>query len=176
MKPKHIVVILTVAGALLAFASCSFMKVKYSFTGASIPDAARTVSIPFFPNNAPTVSPILSSTLTEALQDKFARQTRLQLIPEGGDLAFDGEIIGYAISPSAISGAEEQSMRNKLTITVRVSFTNIYEPQWSFTSRTFSAFSEYDTSQDFLSAEPALIEEIVTTLVDEIFNAAVANW
>lgn len=176
MGSKHIFVTSVVAGAMLALTSCGFMKVKYSFTGASIPDAAKTVSIAYFPNNAPLVEPILSSTMTEALQDRFARQTRLTRIDEGGDLAFEGEIIGYNVTPSAVSGADEMAMRNKLTITVRVSFTNVHEPQWNFTNRTFSSFLEYDTSQQLMDVAPNLVPQIVEILVDEIFNAAVANW
>ena len=76
----------------LLFAGC---KVTYSFSGASISPEVKTVSIPRFPNNALLVAPILSSTLTEALQDRFSRQTRLTLVPEGGDLNFEGEITNY---------------------------------------------------------------------------------
>lgn len=149
-------------------------SVKYSFTGASIPPSAQTVSIPYFPNNAAMVAPILSTTFTEALQDKFARQTRLTVIREGGDLAFEGEIIGYTSTPSAISG-DEYAAKNRLTITVKVRFFNSIEPQWNF-DRTFSAFLDYDSNQNLQSVEGTLIPEIVEMLVDDIFNAAVANW
>ncbi|MEG1406060.1 MAG: hypothetical protein RSC34_05565, partial [Alistipes sp.] len=62
------------AAALLT--ACGY-KVNYSLSGASIPVDAKTFSVAYFPNNAPMVAPTLSSTLTEALQDKFSRQTRL---------------------------------------------------------------------------------------------------
>lgn len=160
-----------------AFASCgNFMKVSYSFTGASIPEAAQTVSIAYFPNNAPLVEPTLSSTMTDALQDRFARQTRLRLVSDSGDLAFEGEIIGYNVTPTAVSGTDEIATMNRLTITVRVSFTNLYEPQWNFANRTFSSHMEYNASQDLMDAAPTLVPQIVDVLVDEIFNAAVANW
>ena len=151
--------------------------VKYSFTGSSIPADARTVSIAYFPNNAPTISPILSATLTDALKDRFARQTKLQQVTDGaGDLSFQGEIIGYAVTPAAVSSGDEMATRNRLTITIRVTYVNILDPQWNFTNKTFTAFSEYSASQDLASAENTLIPEIVETLVDEIFNASVANW
>ena len=70
---------------------CGF-QVKYSFSGASIPPEAKTFSVAYFPNKAAMVSPILSSTLTEALVDKFSRQTRLEQVEEGGDFAFEGEL------------------------------------------------------------------------------------
>ena len=53
----------------LVLSGCIFMRGGYSFTGASIPDAAKTFSVAYFPNNAPMVSPTLSTTLVEELKD-----------------------------------------------------------------------------------------------------------
>ena len=148
--------------------------VKYSFSGASIPLEAKTVSIAYFPNNAPMVAPTLSSALTDALQDKFARQTKLQLVPTGGDLAFEGEITNYTSTPAAITANETAAM-NRLTITVKVKFTNIYEPQFDY-NKSFSSFVEFDANQLLQDVQDSLITDIVELLVQDIFNAAVANW
>ena len=148
--------------------------VKYSFSGASIPLEAKTVSIAYFPNNAPMVAPTLSSALTDALRDKFARQTKLQLVPTGGDLAFEGEITNYTSTPAAITANETAAM-NRLTITVKVKFTNIYEPQFDY-NKSFSSFVEYDANQLLQDVQDSLITDIVELLVQDIFNAAVANW
>ena len=148
--------------------------VKYSLSGASISPLAKTVSISYFNNNATMVSPILSPTFTDALKERFQRQTRLLLVPEGGDLHFEGEITNYTSVPSQTSGSE-YTVRNRLTITVMVRFTNSVEPQYNF-SRQFSAFEDYDTSVLLQDAEVTLIPEIVDKLVNDIFNAAVSNW
>ena len=158
----------------LAVATLSGCTVKYSFTGASIPLDAKTVSVPYFPNNAPMVAPTLSSTLTSALQDKFASQTSHQVVDNGGDLAFEGEITNYTSTPAAVTAAETAAM-NRLTITVKVKFTNIYEPQNNY-NKTFSAFAEYEATQLLQDVQEDLIGEITEQLVQEIFNAAVANW
>lgn len=159
------------ATAMMMLGGCT---VKYSFSGASIPLAAQTVSVPYFPNNAPMVAPTLSSTLTDALQDKFSRQTKLQLVSTGGDLAFEGEITNYTSTPAAITAAETAAM-NRLTITVKVKFTNIYEPQNNY-NKSFSAFAEYDATSLLQDVQDSLITEICEQLVQDIFNAAVANW
>ena len=156
---------------LLFLSSC---KVKYSLSGASIAPEVQTVSIARFPNNALLVAPILSSTLTDALQDRFTRQTRLTLVREDGDLSFEGEIVNYASTPAAVSG-DEYAVRNNLTITVRVRFTNRIDPNQSW-DKTFSAFQPYDSNKLLQEAEPTLIPEIVDQLVEDIFNAAVAQW
>ncbi len=172
MKFKTIAAVAALTLATLA--TLTGCTVKYSFSGASIPVEARTVSIPYFPNNAPMVAPTLSSTLTDALQDKFARQTNLQLVDANGDLAFEGEITNYTSTPAAITSAETAAM-NRLTITVKVKFTNVFEPQNNY-NKSFSAFAEYDASSLLLDIQDGLITEIVDQLVLDIFNAAVANW
>ena len=171
MKFRKVGLAALLATMIITLGGCT---VKYSFSGASIPLDARTVSIPYFPNNAPMVAPSLSSTLTDALQDKFAKQTKLELVSTGGDLAFEGEITNYTSTPAAITAAETAAM-NRLTITVKVKFTNIYEPQNNY-NKSFSAFAEYDATSLLQDIQDTLITEICDQLVLDIFNAAVANW
>ena len=82
MKKIIAITLVTIAAAAAMAVTLTGCSVKYTFSGASIPPAAKTISIAYFPNNAAMVAPILSSTLTEALQDRFSRQTRLQLVNE----------------------------------------------------------------------------------------------
>lgn len=149
--------------------------VSYSFSQGSIPPEIRTVSISRFQNNALLVAPILSSTFTETLQDKFSRETRLTQVREGGDLHFEGEITNYTSIPASIAAGTDQATQNRLTITVRVRFTNNFDPSASF-DKSFSAFADYPTGQTLQGVESTLIPEISQQLADEIFNAALSNW
>ena len=135
--------ILTIAIVALSVSGCGY-KVTYNLSGGSIPPAAQTFSVAYFPNNAPMVAPSLSNALTEGLRDKFSRQTRLQQVDEGGDFAFEGEITNYTSTPSSVTAAETAAM-NRLTITVKVKFTTIYEPHNNY-NKSFSAFAEYDAT------------------------------
>lgn len=150
------------------------MRGGYSFSGASIPEAAKTFSVAYFPNNAPMVSPTLSTMLTESLKDKFSRQTKLQMVEEGGDFAFEGEITGYSSTTASVS-SDNYAQLNRLTITVRVEFTNVVEPQNSFT-QSFSQFADYDSQQLLTDIQSDLDQQIVDQLVTDIFMAAAANW
>ena len=150
------------------------VAIKYSLSGASIPPDAKTFSVAYFPNNAPMVSPILSSTLTEALVDIFSRRTRLTQVDEGGDFAFEGEIVNYTSTTASVSSSE-QAVLNRLTITVKVRFTNALDEKASW-SRTFSAFEDYDTNILLTEAEGTLIPEIVDKIVTDIFQASASNW
>lgn len=154
---------------------CIFMKGGYSLSGASIPEAAKTFSVAYFPNNAPMVSPTLSTTLVEALKDKFSRQTRLQLVEEGGDFAFEGEIVGYTSTTSSVSSGD-YALQNRLTITVKVNFTNAVDDKASFKAKSFSAYVDYDSTKLLNEVESTLIPEIVDQLVTDIFMAAASNW
>lgn len=150
-------------------------RVSYTFSGASIPPEAKTFSVAHFPNNAAMVTPTLSPAFTEALKDRFSKQTKLtEVTNEPGDFAFEGEIVDYTTTPAAISG-QEQAVRNRLTIRVRVRFTNAIDPKGSF-DKTFQQFSEYSVNTPLQEAENTLIPEIVDMLVDDIFNAAASNW
>lgn len=158
----------------LVASGCIFMRGGYSFSGASIPDAAKTFSVAYFPNNAPMVSPTLSTMLTETLRDKFLRQTKLQMVEEGGDFAFEGEITGYTSTTASVS-SDNYAQLNRLTVTVRVEFTNLIEPQNSF-SQTFSQFADYDSQQLLTDIQSEIDQEIVDQIVNDIFMASAANW
>ena len=146
----------------------------YSFNGASIPPEAKTVSIQYFPNYAPLVQPTLSQTLTDALQSKFTAQTRLTLVDKGGDLSFEGAITGYSTSPTAITSNETAALQ-RLTITVKVKFTNKLDSKQDFET-TFTRYADYDATKSLSSVEDELIRQINEMLVDDIFNRAVVNW
>ena len=93
---------------------------------------------------------------------------------DGGDVEFSGEITRYETRPTAITG-EETAARNRLTITVRVVYTNYIEPDLDYDT-SFSRYEDYDASQDLSSVEDELIELIVENLIEDIFNRAFVSW
>ncbi|MDR2125478.1 MAG: LPS assembly lipoprotein LptE [Prevotellaceae bacterium] len=155
--------------ACAAISSCGI----YSFTGASY-GAAKTVSIDYFQNIAPIVIPALGNTFNEALREKFVKQTPLTLVTKDADLAFEGEIRDYSVNSIAVT-AEEVATKNRLTIKVHVKFTNTIDEKWSF-DRDFSAYEDFDSAQSLNSVQDDLIKTIVEKLIEDIFNASVANW
>ncbi len=149
-------------------------KVGYSFTGANISPAVKTFSVYYFPNRARLVNPTLSQSFTEALREKLQRQTSLNELAEDGDLIFEGQITGYEVRPVSIQ-AEDRAALNRLTITIRVKYTNIIDPEQSL-DRSFSAFEEFDSSTTLTAVEDGLVPEIITKITEDIFNATLANW
>ena len=173
-KIFHKLAFVVIVASSLLLGGCIFMKGGYSLSGASIPEAAKTFSVAYFPNNAPMVSPTLSATLTEALKDKFSRQTKLQQVDENGDFAFEGEIVGYTSATASVS-SDNYAVLNRLTIRVKVRFTNVIDPDNSF-NREFSAFADYESTKLLTEVQSELDEQIVEEIVTDIFQAAASNW
>ena len=168
MKTRAIISLLTV----MLLASCTG---GYSFTGASIPPGAKTISVATFPNFASNINPQLSQKLTDELTQLFSSQTQLSVLNDGeGDLQLSGQITGYETRASALSSSDEVSM-NRLTITIKVKFVNTLDPDADF-EQQFSRYRDYAASLDFSSVENSLMSEIVSELCEDIFNKAVVNW
>ena len=163
--------IILLAAAVTLLTACT---VKYSLSGASIPPDAKTFSVAYFPNNAPMVAPVLSATLTDELTQRFASRTSLVQVEEGGDFAFEGEIVGYSSTTSSVSSGDF-ALQNRLTISIKVKFTNAIDDKMSF-NRNFSAYADYDSTKLLTEVEGDLIPQIVEQLVTDIFQASASNW
>ena len=150
-------------------------SISYKFNGASIDyTKMKTITIKDFPNQAALVYPPLSQEFTEALKDIYTRQTRLQLVNNNGDLELEGEIVGYDLTPMAVK-EDAYASQTKLTITVRVRYSNRVTPEKDF-EQSFSAYREFDATQMLQDVQQGLSKEISDELVDQIYNATVADW
>lgn len=149
--------------------SCSL----YSFSGADTA-GAKTFSVDFFRSQTPLAGPGFSQQFTESLKDLLQSQSNLKLVSGKGDLHFEGAISDYRIAPVGVQSTETAA-QNRLTTTVRVKYTNEKEPAKSF-ERTFSKFTDYDSSFDLLNLEAQLNRDLIEQLTQEIFNASLGNW
>lgn len=164
--------------ALSLIAFLMFMSgcaISYKFNGASIDySTTHSISIADFPNMAALVYPPLSNDLSEGIRDLFARQTRLEILRKNGDLELEGEIIGYDIAQMAIA-ADSYASETKLTITVRVRFTNNKNPEDSF-EKTYTAFQTFDANKLLTEVQDELCTTMITEIAENIYNDTVAKW
>lgn len=170
MKKKLSVCFYT-AILLMMIIGCSGLK--YSAVGVDIPADAKTVSIKTFQNNASLVNLKLSNEITTSLKDKFQSQTKLDIIESRGDLQFEGEIVNYAVTATAIG--EDKAAMNRLTITVRVTYVNKLDEVKNF-EQNFSRYADYDSSKNLSQVEDELVTQICEALIDDIFSKSVSNW
>lgn len=162
---------LILAALTLSVCSCGI----YSFSGTSIQPDVNTITIGYFEYRALKVNPSLNNDLTEAIRTRFRRMTRLEQVDTDGDLEITGEVTGYTVAASAVAAGDVAS-KNRLTITVKVNFTNRKYPEDNFEGKNFSGYADYDSTLSLDAVEAGLTTEIVDKLVEDIFNATVAQW
>lgn len=163
--------LLAILAPILLLGSCGI----YSFSGTSIQPDVKTVTIDYFEYKALRVNPSLSNDMTEEVKAKFRRLTRLEQVDTDGDLQISGAITGYDVRASAVS-ADEVATQNRLTVTVSVSFENRKHPEDNFDNKSFSAYADYDSNNSLDAVESSLCAEIIEKIVEDIFNATVAQW
>jgi hypothetical protein len=154
----------------MIFTSC----IRLTFSGASIPEGAKTFSVNYFVNNASLVNPSLSQLITDKLRERIQSQTSLIMVNDNADLTFEGEITNYIVQPAALQANDVASL-NQLTITINVKYSNKIDEKQSF-SQQFSRYQQFSSTVSFSSVESSLVEQIVNDLVDDIFNRAFINW
>ena len=63
----------------------------------------------------------------------------------------------------------------RLTVTVRVRYTNRVNPDKDF-EQSFSSYKEFENSRTIDQVQEQLCREIIDDLVNQIYNATVADW
>lgn len=154
----------------ILFAGCAGC---YSLRGVQT-SGATTYSVEYFKPQAPLATPLYARTFTEALNDLVQSQSPLNFVESNGELKFEGSIVSYGVTPVAAQAGETAAL-NRLTIGVKVKYTNTREPELSF-ERTFSRFADFNATQDLFAVEEDLWRQINDQLTQEIFNASIGNW
>ena len=151
--------------------SCS---ISYSFTGTNINyDVTKTIQIDKIANRAPYGWAPMEAMMNNKLQDKYANGTRLRIVKRAGDLQLAGEITGYDQFNKAVS-ADGFSSQVQLKMTVNIRFKNTkLNQQWE---KQFSATTQYDATQSLATVQETLVNQMIEDIVDQIFNATVADW
>ncbi|MBS1760078.1 MAG: hypothetical protein JST23_08155 [Bacteroidetes bacterium] len=165
------------AGALISFGLfVSFILSGcgiYKFKDVSIPPDVKTVRIKYIDNKARYINPQLSPTLTDKLRQKVVGQTRLrQSNNDDVDWDVSGTITDYSFSTAAISG--QQVATNRLSVSVHITLFN----QKNNETKDFDVSRSFDfrSDQSFQQAEASLMDEMIKSLSDDIFNKLFSNW
>ncbi len=156
---------------LLMVVGCT---ISYKFTSSSINyDLIKTIQIDNIANRAPYGWAPMEAMMNNELQDRFANQTRLKLVKRNGDMHIAGEITAYDQFNKAIS-ADGFSSQVQLKMTVNIRFENKKtNVSWE---KQFTATTQYNSTQQLSAVQEGLVDEMVTDLTDQIFNATVADW
>ena len=166
---RYLIIAFSIAISLLVN-SCGV----YNFTGAK-PVDAKTFQVNYFQNNAPLVEPGIERTFTLELQDIIQSQTNLNLVSQGGELIYEGEIVDYRITPMTAT-ADQRAAQNRLTVTVMVRFSNRNKEDDNFEKR-FSHFDDFDANQQLVGSQlNKSLDVIFERITQDIFNESLAKW
>ncbi|KAF2341777.1 LptE family protein [Flavobacterium tistrianum] len=156
--------------SLFMLSGCSV----YNFTGTGKIDA-KTFQVNFFHNNADLIEPGIDRTFTLALQDLIMNQTNLNLVSNGGDLVYEGEITDYRITPMTAT-ADQQAAQNRLSIRVNVRFMNKKKETDDF-EKSFEFYYDFP-GRDLPTG--SVLNSAITTIFEritqDIFNESLAKW
>ena len=170
-RNRHATSILALLLLAMTMVACS---VSYKFNGASIDyTKTKTITIADFPIRSSYVWGPMQTIFNNELKDIFANHTRLSQVKRNGDLKIEGEIIQYSQRNKSVS-SEGYSAQTELSMTVNVRFTNNKKHDEDF-ERQFTSTTSYESTQSLNSVQEALVTQMVKEIVDQIFNATVAN-
>lgn len=180
-QPHHYTTVKT-HGRILLFTFCFLLfailtscSISYKFTGTSINyDVVKTISIDKFPIRSAYVWAPMESMFYNSIVDEYSQKTKLKVIKRNGDLQVSGEIVEYSQTNKSVA-ADGYSAQTQLKITVNVRFVNNSNHTQDFEQR-FSATADYDSSQQLSAVQETLVQEMFDDIIDQIFNATVANW
>lgn len=164
--------ILTTIVTAVCYTACS---ISYQLNGASIDyTTTHTISFEYIPIKAALVYAPLAVLFNDKLQQKYVQQTRLTHVNSDGDLQISGAITGYSLSNQAIN-SDARATTTRLTMKVKIKFVNKNNKSENF-EREFSQYYDFDATQLLNDVQDAACEELSEKIIDEIFNATVANW
>jgi outer membrane lipopolysaccharide assembly protein LptE/RlpB len=149
------------------FAGC------YSFTGGSVPDHLKTISLTAVQDNSGFGNPRFRDVLTRRLLDKFRNDNTLVLVESKGDAQLQSTIIRIDDDVVSVSPGEVERER-RITVSVEAEYTD-YVKRKQVWKRTFSNFQVYLISQGQQAREEAVIAAL-QQIGEDILLAVVSGW
>lgn len=170
---KHYIILSLAVACIIIPSACT---ISYGFTSIGGLDYSKvkTVSFDKFPIRSSYVWAPMEAMFYNTMVKEFSSKTKLKVQKRNGDLDLQGEIVEYSQTNKSVA-ADGFSAQTQLKITVNVRYTNNTKHEDDFEQR-FSATTVYDSSQSLASVQEELVQEMIDDIIDQIFNATVANW
>lgn len=159
---------------VMVFAMVTGCSVRYSFRDAVIPADVKTVKVGFVENRASYVNPQLSQKFFDKIQQKIIGGTKLtRTNDDNADYVISSTITRYDATQT-VGVSAQQATTNRLTVSLHVILkkNKSNETEEFDVSRSF----DYSASLSLQQAEAQLLDEVVRTLSDDIFNRIFSNW
>ena len=159
---------------LLALLFLNLSCGKFSFTGTTLSNELKTITVNNFVMATAGGPASMPLTFTEKLKEYYQRNTSLKLKPNDGDLLIEGSIVGYELTPVSVTSGDKAAM-NRLTITVEIRFVNKLKEEENF-EKDFSFYQDFAQEQALSQVENTLVPKILDQIVLNIFTETAAKW
>ncbi len=146
----------------------------YKFNDAVIPTNIKTIKINFIENKARYVNPQAAPKFYDKIQQKIIGNTKLtRSTGDDADYVINGTITTYD-GTQTVGVSSQQASTNRLTVALHIVWRNNKDQKTEEFDVTRSF--DYAATKAFQTAEAELLDEVVRTLTDDIFNRMFSNW
>jgi hypothetical protein len=159
---------------ICVLAGLTLLSSCYSFKGVSITPDLQTFKVLEFGLLASNAPATLNQEFAESLRDKITNESRLNYVENEADIEFGGEITSFNVRSVAPQEGNTTAL-TRLEIRINVKFTNNIKEDDGW-QKPFSFFWDFESSEDLLTVQDELIEIIFEKIVEDVFNAAFADW
>ena len=163
-----------ISNSFLLFTAFLLISSCYSLKGISIPSDVNTFYVEDFNTSARNAPSDINQVFSEALRQKVRNESRLQYSEIDPDIIFSGTIASFRVNSVAPTEGNTTAL-NRLEIKVKVVYENVKNEEDTWDSN-FSFFNDFDSTQDLLSIQDELIDNIFVQLTEDVFNKAFTNW
>lgn len=171
-KSKFLTIFLSlfICTLVLNFGGCCM----YSFTGASVPEHLKTISIPIADDRSGGAEPGLREKLTEVLTQKFIDDNTLQVTDKtSAHSVLECTIVTISDAPAIVTAGEQIATR-RITVSVQVVNKDLVKRKTLF-EKTFSNYGDYPSGGSIDSRRTA-IEEVIEKITQDILLDTVSGW
>ncbi len=153
------------------FAGCRIYKFRDT---AGLPAEVKTVKVGFVENKATYVNPQVARKMYDKLLQKIIGSTRLtNTNNDDAHYVINSTITTYNATQT-VGVSAQQASTNRLTVTMHVVWRkNLRNETDEFdVSRSF----DYSANLSLQQAEASLLDEVVRSLTDDVFNKIFSDW
>jgi len=158
---------LSINVGLVNFVGCC----SYSFTGASVPEHLKTISIPIADDRSGSGEPGLRESFTNTLVQKFIDDNTFQVAEKlKSDAVLECAITSLKDAPAIVTAGENVSSR-RITISIQVIYRDLVKRTVIY-EKTFSNYGDYILITDRTQA----IQTAIDKITEDILLDTVSGW
>ncbi len=160
----HRIPALTVLAALITILGCG-----YHFSASAPITLPRGVTNTYIQNvENPTVESWIDPYLRSRFQDEFTRRARINWVnPEQAEAFINLSIISYSVS-TGLSGAQDQTLRERATVVMEVEFRDQEDGSLLWSSGHVHAFETFEAGTSAIVAGERAIEDAIRRIADRL--------